>query len=232
MRAGDEGTVTNEQLHAWDLTPKEAVALQRQLASQVLIEPLQELPETLAAVDVSIRGKEASAAIVVVDRETGSVIDAVRNVAPVPFPYVPGLLSFREIPSLMPVIDQLSVMPDVFMCDGQGVAHPRRFGLASHLGLWLDVPAFGVAKKKLVGEYDEPSIEAGATTSLYDGDEIIGAVVRTRTGVKPVFVSAGHRIDLTGAVDLTFAHTSRFRLPDPARMAHRLSKDGIMPDRL
>lgn len=229
MKEREEGTSVTSAGHRWDLTPKEAMRLQSTLAQEVRIEPFAEWPETLAAVDVSIRGREAAAAIVVVSLDSGDVIAAYRHVGPVAFPYVPGLLSFREIPALMPILDRLPALPDVFMCDGQGIAHPRRFGLASHLGVWLDIPAFGVAKKKLIGSYDEPAMERGGLAPLVDKDECIGGVVRTRTGVKPVFVSAGHRINLESAIELTLSLSTRFKLPAPARMAHRLSKDGIEP---
>jgi deoxyribonuclease V len=224
-----KGTEGIPDVAGWGMTPKEAVTLQRELAPRVRIEPLRREIRTVAAVDVSIRNRIATGAIVVVDISTGEVIEAHSHTAPAAFPYVPGLLSFREIPALMPVIDALSALPDVFMCDGQGIAHPRRFGLASHLGVLLDTSSFGVAKKKFVGTYAEPSLERGSVSPLMDGGDEIGAVLRTRAGVKPVFVSAGHLIDLPTSLELTLRLTSRFRMPDPARMAHRLSKDGVSP---
>jgi deoxyribonuclease V len=222
-----KGTTIDEL--GWGLTPKEAIQLQKELAPLVEIRPFVGEISTVAAVDVSIRGAEASGAVVVVDVFTGDVLEAHRYTAPVAFPYVPGLLSFREIPALMPVIERLETTPSVFMCDGQGLAHPRRFGLACHLGVLLDVPAFGVAKRRLVGTYDPPGDAKTSVSPLMDGDEQVGTVVRTRAGVKPVFVSAGHRIDLDTCVALTLLLAPRFKMPTPARMAHRLSKDGVYP---
>ena len=147
------------------------------------------------------------------------------------FPYISGLLSFREMPAILPALEQLAVVPDVFMTDSQGLAHPRRFGLACHLGIVLERPAFGVAKTRLTGEYDEPALYKQAKSPLYASKnriEVLGSVVRTRPRVKPVFVSIGHRITLDEAVALTLQSTTRYRLPEPTRLAHRLSKNQSM----
>lgn len=214
--------------HDWSLTPREAVARQRELAASVRLEPLEHEPATVAGVDVSIRRKEnlAAAAVVVVRLSDLAVIEYVRHECEVPFPYVPGLLSFREIPALLPAIEQIESIPDVWMVDGQGIAHPRRFGLAAHLGVVLGRPCFGVAKTRLTGTYDAPDDKRGARADLLDEKtgECIGAVVRTRAGVKPIFVSAGHQLTLEDAIRLTMASAPRYRLPEPARLAHRLSK--------
>lgn len=138
----------------------------------------------------------------------------------VTFPYIPGLLSFREAPVCLAAIEKLEHQPDVFMIDGQGIAHPRRLGLAAHLGLFLDKPTIGCAKSRLTGTFAEPALEKGAHEPLYDGDEIIGAVVRTRTNVKPLFISVGHRCTLDDAIDLTLACAIKYRLPEPTRLAH------------
>ena len=148
---------------------------------------------------------------------------------PVAFPYVPGLLSFREVPALLEALDRLHARPDLILCDGHGYAHPRRFGLACHLGLWLDVPAIGVAKSRLTGRHEEPGPAKGDLAWLRAGSgarpsERIGAVLRTRERVKPVYVSAGHRVSLRTAVALTLACTARYRLPEPTRLADKLSK--------
>lgn len=225
---GTEG-IRIPDVSGWGITPKEAVILQRELSPRVRIGPVRQEIRSVAAVDVSIRNRIATGAIVVVDVQSGEIVEAHSHTAPAAFPYVPGLLSFREIPALMPVIEALEHQPDVFMCDGQGIAHPRRFGLASHVGVLFDTPSFGVAKKKFIGSYEEPANERGSVSPLMDDAEEIGAVLRTRAGVKPVFVSAGHLIDLPSSIELTLRLTSRFRMPDPARMAHRLSKDGIPP---
>ena len=220
----------NTLTHDWKITPREAVARQRELADYVRLEALDFEPQTIAGVDVSIRRLEnvAAAAVVVLRLADLSVIEHVRYECEVPFPYVPGLLSFREIPALLPAIEELKTVPDVYMVDGQGIAHPRRFGLAAHLGIVLDRPCFGAAKTRLTGAYEEPADTRGARSDLLDekSGECIGAVLRTRVGTKPVFVSAGHRLTLDDATRLTMAVTPRYRLPEPARLAHRLSKYG------
>jgi deoxyribonuclease V len=142
---------------------------------------------------------------------------------PTDFPYVPGLLSFREIPTVLEALAQLATSPDLILCDGQGIAHPRRFGIACHLGWWLDRPTIGVAKSRLIGEHEEPGPEKGSWTPLRHRDEVIGAVLRTRTNVKPVFVSPGHRVSLETAIHYTLACTPRYRLPETTRHADRLA---------
>lgn len=214
--------------HRWDLTPRDAVALQRELAPLVRVAPIGNVVRTIGGIDVSIRGKVAAGAVVVMSYPDCRVIEYHRLEMPVAFPYVPGLLSFREIPALLPVLDRLDFLPDVLMVDGQGIAHPRRFGLAAHLGLVLDHPCIGVAKTRLVGSHDEPPDARGASVPLVHHDEEIGCVLRTRVGVKPVFVSAGHRTSLIDAVDIALATAPRFKLPEPARLAHRLSKYGTI----
>jgi deoxyribonuclease V len=136
---------------------------------------------------------------------------------------VPGLLAFRELPAVLAALAGLKTAPDIILCDGQGIAHPRRFGSASHLGVLLDVPTIGVGKTRLVGRYDEPPDVKGAWTPLLDGAETIGAVLRTRAGVRPVYVSTGHRVSLETAIELTLACTTRYRLPETTRQAHRLA---------
>jgi deoxyribonuclease V len=140
------------------------------------------------------------------------------------FPYVPGYLSFREIPAVLAVLERLSVRPDLVLCDGQGIAHPRRFGLASHIGVLTGLPTVGVAKSRLVGTHGEPGRERGDWVPLMDKDEIIGAVLRTRAGVKPIYVSIGHRVALETAIAFVLACTTRYRLPETTRAADRLSK--------
>lgn len=227
-REGSAGSRHVRLHHRWDITPKEAVVLQRELAPKVRHVPLAGSVETIGGIDVSIRRKTAAAAVVVLSFPALELIEWHRLEMPVPFPYVPGLLSFREIPALLPVLDRLEQLPDVLMTDGQGIAHPRRFGLAAHLGLILDHPCIGVAKTRLVGSHDDPADNRGALAPLMDGDEQIGAVLRTKTGVKPIFVSAGHRATLADALRLALEAAPRFKLPEPARMAHRLSKYGTV----
>jgi deoxyribonuclease V len=212
--------------HPWDVSPREAVRIQRALAGQVRETPLPGPVETVAGVDVSVRGDRVQTAIVTVRLPDLAVVDQTTWQGPVVFPYVPGLLSFRELPAILPALEQLRVWPDVFMTDSQGRAHPRRIGLACHLGVLLDRPALGVAKSRLTGTYAEPDPEKGASSALVDAGEQVGTVVRTRSGVKPVYVSVGHRLTLDEAVALTLACTTRYKLPEPTRLAHRLSKYG------
>ncbi len=214
--------------HPWDVTPKEAVAIQRDLAGLVRFEPLPGEIETVCGVDVSVRGDRVRAALVVLRLSDFEVVDQATWEGPTAFPYVPGLLSFREMPAVLPALDKLTVEPDVFVLDAHGVAHPRRFGLACHLGALLDKPAIGVAKTRLTGRYDEPGPTKGDQSPLTDKGEPIGAVVRTREKVKPVFVSVGHCASLQTAVDLTLRCATRYKLPMPTHLAHRLSKDGAL----
>jgi deoxyribonuclease V len=208
--------------HDWNLTTADARALQLQLAGEV--DTTSPLPpwRTLAAADVSFtRGaKVLYAAVVVVRAETFELIESVGLASPAAFPYVPGLLSFREAPALLEAFDRLKVRPDVVLVDGQGVAHPRRLGIACHLGLRLGLPTIGCAKSRLCGEFVEPGPKRGDRSPLMDQGETVGAVVRTRDRVAPLFVSPGHRCNLEGAVELVLATTRNYRLPIPSRMAH------------
>ena len=211
--------------HPWDVSPKEAVRIQERLAPAVRAEPLARDPETVAGVDVSIRGDLAQAAISVLRFADLEVIDEVIHRCDVPFPYVPGLLSFREMPALLPALEKLKTAPDLFMLDSQGLAHPRRFGLACHFGVVTGQPALGVAKSRLTGRRaEELPQEKGSRVPLVDDSETIGAVVRTRADVKPVFVSIGHRITLEEAVEVTLRCSPRYKIPEPTRAAHKLSR--------
>jgi deoxyribonuclease V len=207
--------------HAWDLPPKEAVTLQRALASRVRFAPPPERIETVGGIDVSMRRGNARAAVVVMALPELQEIERVWTDAPIRYPYVPGLLSFREAPPILQALERMEHIPDVLMLDAQGYAHPRRLGLASHIGVLLDHPTVGCAKSRLCGTHEEPARERGAHTPLRDGDEEIGAVVRTRTGVRPVYVSVGHRMTLEAAVALVLACGKGYRLPEPTRQAHR-----------
>jgi len=208
--------------HPWDLTPAEARALQADLANQVDTDSLLPPWRTLAAADVSFdRGSEVLfAAVVVIQGENFEVVEKVGLTSPARFPYVPGLLSFREAPALLEAFDKLRTRPDVVLCDGQGIAHPRRLGIASHLGLRLDLPTVGCAKSRLCGRYEEPGPDRGDRTPLIDKGQTIGAVLRTRDRVAPLFVSPGHRCNLESAVELVLATTRKYRLPIPSRLAH------------
>lgn len=198
--------------------------MQRELAGQVRLLPLVNAPKRIAGVDVSVRNGIAQAAVVVVDSETMEALDGATWREPVRFPYISGLLSFREIPTLLQAVERLSILPDLIVCDGQGIAHPRRLGLASHLGVLLDLPTVGAAKSRLVGTAEEPLQEPGAWSPLRHRDEVIGAVLRTRVGVKPLYVSPGHRTSLDDAIAVTLACVRRYRLPEPTRLAHHLSR--------
>src|ERR687893_3190336 len=213
-----------EQLHEWSLTPREAVELQKRLRERVRIEPLKKKVETVAGADISFNKFEPTiyTGIVVLRLPTLEVVEEVGLVSETRFPYVPGLLSFRESPSVLEAWAKLKTEPDAVMFDGQGIAHPRRVGIASHVGLLIERPTLGCAKSVLVGKYDEPLPERGHWTELVDKGETVGAAVRTKTRVQPVFVSPGHLIDLTGAIELTLACDGGYRQPEPTRLAHHL----------
>jgi deoxyribonuclease V len=215
--------------HRWDVSPAEAKEIQRQLRGRVLVQSLDRQPESIAGIDVSVRGEQARAAVVLLTYPDLTPLQAVTAEMPVPFPYVPGLLAFREGPVVLAALERLTDWPDVLMFDAQGLAHPRRMGLATHLGVLLDMPAVGCAKSRLCGTYTEPEEQKGSWTPLTDGDDVIGAVVRTRDGVRPVFVSVGHRVSLEEAVSLVLGCATRYRLPEPTRWAHRVAGGQPLP---
>lgn len=209
-------------LHPWDLTPKEAVALQRELSGRVRLEPLPESFTVLGASDLSyIPVRNLLVATVLTFQWPDlTPLETVSITAPIRFPYVPGLLSFREIPPLLEAIAELHRMPDVFLCDGQGIAHPRRFGLAAHLGLWLGLPAVGCAKSRLIGEHAPFELLKGLHAPLVDKGEIVGCVLCTRDGVKPLYVSPGHLADIESSRELVLACVGKTRIPEPLKQAH------------
>lgn len=209
--------------HPWDVSPQEAMEIQRRLRDQVIMETTFDRLATVAGIDCGFRNDRARAAVVVLDYETLQPIDQAVAEIPVPFPYVPGLLSFRETPAVLEALRQLSIEPDLLILDGHGYAHPRRMGLACHVGVITDVPAIGCAKSRLVGEHDEPAPEAGSWVPLYDRSEVIGAVVRSRTNVSPIFVSIGHRVDLETAIEVVLHCCTEYRLPETTRYAHRVA---------
>lgn len=209
-------------LHSWDLDTAAARDLQTDLAAQIIADRPLPPYRTIAGADVSYgrRSPTLYAAVVVLDALSLEVVDRSGVVAQATFPYVPGLLSFREVPPVLAAFERLSVKPDVVVCDGQGIAHPRRCGLAAHLGLWLGIPTIGCAKSRLFGDYEEPGPLRGEWSPLTDGDETIGAVLRTRDRVKPLFVSPGHLCDLASAIRVVLAATCGRRLPETTRRAH------------
>ena len=210
--------------HRGDLSPADAIALQRDLAARVSLEPLDLASLRLVAgVDVSSawRGRTLWAAAVVCRWPDLEVVATATARCEATFPYVPGLLSFREAPVILVALGRLAVRPDAILVDGQGLAHPRRFGLACHLGVLLDLPSVGVGKTRLVGEHREPGPRRGASVRLVDRGDVVGRVLRTRGGVKPLFVSPGHRIDLDGAARLVLRCARGVRQPEPTRRAHQ-----------
>jgi len=210
--------------HPWDVRREEAEAIQRRLAPLVAETPLPGPIHTVAGIDVSFPTPDiARAAVVVLSYPDQRPLEQVTAELPVRFPYIPGLLSFRETPVVLEALKRLDTMPDVLICDAQGRAHFRRLGLASHVGLLLDHPTIGCAKSRLVGKHHMPGEERGSSAWLYDGDEIIGAVVRTRTKVSPVYVSVGHKIDLETAIEVVLTCARDHRLPEPTRLAHQVA---------
>ena len=218
-------------MHSWDVTPEEAVALQEHLRGRVLATdalPLDAI-RTVAGIDVSYRDV-GRAAVVVLTLPDLTVVDQTVAERVVDFPYVPGLLSFRELPVVLDALDRLRVQPDVLMCDGYGYAHPRRLGLASHLGVYLDRPTLGCAKSRFIGTYTDPGPQLGDQSPLFDAGETVGMVVRTRAGTKPIYVSLGHRLSLATAVALTLRCSAGYRVPEPTRLADILAAPGQRND--
>jgi deoxyribonuclease V len=213
--------------HGWDLDTAQARDLQARLAREVDIHSKVRRWTTVAAADVSYNKFDPRlyAAVVVVDAASGAVIEQAGVMSEARFPYVPGLLSFRESPAVLDAFHRITTRPDVVLCDGQGYAHPRRMGLACHLGLWLNIPTIGCAKSRLIGDYEEPGPRRGDWSPLVDDGETIGAVVRTRDRVSPLYVSPGHLCDLESAVEVVLSCATTYRLPDVARRAHNLVND-------
>ena len=197
--------------------------MQKELAARVERRPRLGPVHRVAGIDVGLRGEMARAAVVVLDLESLSPVDYAVATRPVTFPYIPGLLAFREGPVVLDALEQLSTLPDLLIFDGQGLAHPRRLGIASHIGLLADLPAIGCAKSRLCGQHEEPGEEPGSHTPLLDRGEVIGAVLRTRRGVKPVYVSIGHRVDLATSIRYVLACCRGYRLPETTRWAHRVA---------
>ncbi len=212
-------------MHSWKVTPAEARRIQEALRGQVLREDRLDPVRRVAGVDVGFRGggKVTRAAAAVLEFPSLEPCAQAVVSRATSFPYVPGLLSFREVPAIIPALKRLKVPPDLILCDGQGYAHPRRFGLACHLGVVTGIATIGVAKTRLIGNHGRVPDSRGRWTPLKDGDETIGAVLRTRKGVKPVYVSVGHRVSLQTAVELVMACVTRYRLPETTRAAHRLA---------
>jgi deoxyribonuclease V len=208
--------------HSWSVTPEEAVALQKELRHQVVSDRPIDLDAVrlVAGVDVSVKEGHSQAAVVVATFPDFHVVETVRARRPTPFPYIPGLLSFREGSVLEEAFERLEAEPDVFLFDGMGIAHPRRCGIASHLGLWLERPTIGCGKTLLRGRYRDLAQEKGARAPLIDRGETIGVALRTRTGTNPIFISPGHLADIPTAAELVMRCAPKYRLPQPIRLAH------------
>ena len=213
-----------KELHAWDLKPTEAIELQKSLQRQIRIEPFDHAVDTVAGCDISFNKYSDTiyAGIVILKLPDLEILERATVITSAGFPYIPGLLSFRETPALLEVWKQLTITPDVVMLDGHGFAHPRRFGIACHFGLLTGTPAIGCGKTVLVGEYREPDERAGSHSLMEHKGEIIGAAVRTKDRVSPVYVSAGHLIDLPAAISLALRCVKGYRVPEPTRQAHLL----------
>lgn len=216
----------HKHLHEWNVTAADAIAIQRQLANQLIDRPIEiDKIKYIAGVDVSVKPDangiaQSQAAIVILDYPALTVVETALAQIPTPFPYIPGLLTFREAPAILLALEKLTITPDVFIFDGMGRIHPRRIGIAAHMGLWLDKPTIGCGKTFFLGQYTEPDQARGAWSPLTDKGQLIGAVLRTRPNVKPVYISAGHLADLPSSLELVLNCTTKYRLPDPIRAAH------------
>ena len=211
--------------HRWDISPAEAVRIQQTLHTRVIVRPLDRSPRTVAGLDVH-QDRGAVAVFTFPDLKWLTGATARYRVT---FPYIPGLLAFREMPALLAAIAKLDVLPDLLLCDGHGIAHPRRFGVACHLGIWVERPTIGCAKSRLCGQHADLPLERGATVPLTDGSDVMGAVVRTRAKVKPVYVSIGHLVDQKDANDVVLRCAPRYRVPEPLRIAHMMAQSGRRP---
>ncbi len=218
-----------EKLHDWNVSIEKALEIQRHLSQRILQHDTILSPHLIAGVDVSVNKlNEAVAVAVVLNYPELEVIETAKAKGKVSFPYVPGLLSFREVPLTLEACEKVTSQPDIIMVDGQGIAHPRRIGLASHLGLFLNTPTIGCAKSHLYGKFEQPASQYGSTSKIVgDQGETIGAVLRTKTGVKPLFISVGHKIDLSSAIHWVLQCCRGYRLPEPTRLAHLASKENF-----
>ena len=216
--------MARKDIHSWDITPTEAIAIQKGLRSRVELTGIQSEIHLVGGADISFNKYSEVIYAGIVVLKFPELVEVTRSmvVTKTSFPYIPGLLSFRETPALLEAWEQLDPKPNVMILDGQGIAHPRRLGIATHFGLLTGVPAIGCAKSLLTGKYRQPSNKKGAWSSLTDRDEQIGVVLRTRENVKPVFVSPGHRIDFATSIELVMRCCTKYRLPETTRLAHRL----------
>lgn len=211
-----------KSLHAWNLSPTEAVALQKQLRDRIVLRPLPADVRIVAGADISYDkySDVIHAGFVLVRLPDLAVVETAGVTTRMRFPYIPGLLSFRETPPLLEAWERVRIRPDVVMFDGQGLAHPRRFGIACHVGLLVELPTVGCAKTRLTGTFEPPDEAAGSSSPLVDRGETVGAVVRTKNRVQPIYVSPGHLADVESSVDLALRCVSKYRVPEPTRLAH------------
>jgi len=210
--------------HPWALSEDEAIHLQKKLATQVIKEDKLNEIRYIAGADVAYAKKndELIAAVVILDVNTLEVIETVIAEDKAQFPYIPGLFSFRELPSLIKAFAKLKNTPDLIVCDGQGIAHPRRFGLASHLGVIFDIPTIGCGKTLLLGKHDEPDKTRGSVSPIVHNNEIIGNVLRTQDRINPIYISIGHRILLETACKWVLRLSPKYRLPETTRKADQV----------
>ena len=210
--------------HSWSLTPRHAIAVQKRMAARVVQDPPSRAIRFVAGLDAAFSpdGKWCLSAAVLWDMQERQIVEQHTAARRLRFPYIPGLLSFREVPALLGALRKFKQRPDAVMCDGQGRAHPRRFGIACHVGVILGLPAIGCAKSRLIGRHTEPGFARGDHAALTDKGEVIGAVLRTQTGIRPVYVSVGHRLDLGTAQEVVLRCAFRYRIPEPTRLADRL----------
>ncbi len=212
----------NKELHNWNLTYIEAVELQKELAGRIIISELKTMPRLIAGIDLSYHKKSGKGfcSIIILSYPGLEIRETARHQGEVEFPYIPGLLSFREGPLILDTFKKLNSKPDLLLFDGQGIAHPRGLGIASHIGLFLGVPSIGCAKSRLCGNYHEPDESKGSTSILTDSSgQQIGTVLRTRDRVKPVFISPGHLTGFEDSVRLVLGCTTKYRIPEPTRLA-------------
>lgn len=213
------------QRHAWPLNVEEAIAIQEQLRAEIITSDQLGTVNYVAGVDMGFEaeGTISRAAVAVLSFPALQLQESAIARRPTSFPYVPGFLSFREIPAVLDALEKISITPDLILCDGQGIAHPRRFGIACHLGLLVNMPTIGVAKSLLIGKHEEMPQERGSWQPLWHRGEKIGAVLRTRTGTKPLYISSGHRVSLPTAIEYVLRCTPKYRLPETTRIADKLA---------
>lgn len=205
---------------------QQLIARQDELTSQLILKPLGFTPKIIAGVDSSLIGEDKIFSVIVAMKYPElEVIEVATSESDIPIPYIPGFLAFREIPNLLEAFKKLKTRPELIVVDGNGIIHKRRMGIASHLGIMLEIPTFGIAKNLLVGKFAMPSLEAVNYTPVFHKDEQLGFAVRTKTNVKPVFVSPGHLINLEDSLNLSISMIGKYRLPEPTRIADKLSKE-------